>query len=177
MYKINKIKTFKTRINNIFPPIYEFIRNTGAKTYLLGGGLRYMLFDFVEDVKDWDFFIEGDFTEALENFLIENNIAFTKNSFDGYKLNYNGSIIDIWCTRSVYNGVCYNVDRLFYCLNTEKVLDYGLKQVLSEGLLGVNTSLLHPDKMRVLSREKNLNLFIENLRNSVNKKERNYGEI
>ena len=101
--------------------------------YLFGGGVRDLLNNSLEQVRDLDFVIKSKNNEEinLESY-IPDNITFKKNRFNGYKIYFDNLIIDIWDIKNTWafksnllddsvenllDSVYLNIDALLYYLN------------------------------------------------------------
>jgi len=120
---------------------YNFIMNlmNCYDLYLFGGGVRDILNNNLEHVRDLDFVIKSKNNEEinLENY-IPNNITFKKNRFNGYKIYFDNLIIDIWDIKNTWafksnllddsvenllDSVYLNIDSLLYYLNENKYVN------------------------------------------------------
>ena len=107
--------------------------------YLFGGGVRDLLNNSLEQVRDLDFVIKSKNNEEinLESY-IPDNITFKKNRFNGYKIYFDNLIIDIWDIKNTWafksnllddsvenllDSVYLNIDSLLYYLNENKYIN------------------------------------------------------
>lgn len=107
--------------------------------YLFGGGVRDLLNNSLEQVRDLDFVIKSKNNEEinLESY-IPDNITFKKNRFNGYKIYFDNLIIDIWDIKNTWafksnlldnsvenllDSVYLNIDALLYYLNENKYIN------------------------------------------------------
>jgi len=127
-------------IKSHFPPAYQI--SEFAPIYLLGGGIRDLM--FMKVPKDLDFFVLGQkHLDYILSIFKELHIEYTFNSFGGFKFNYQGTIIDLWLTDDIYSGVQYNVDGLFFDLQTNSLVfitfddfrKHGLKLIKEESIV------------------------------------------
>lgn len=119
---------------------YNFIMNLMSHydLYLFGGGVRDLLINNLDPVRDLDFVIRSPNNEEidLENY-IPNDINFKKNRFNGYKIFFNNYTIDIWDIKNTWafksnllndsvenllDSVYLNIDSLLYYLNENRYI-------------------------------------------------------
>lgn len=120
---------------------YNFIMNlmNCCDLYLFGGGVRDLLNNNLDHVRDLDFVIKSKNNEMinLESY-IPNYINFKKNRFNGYKIFFDNFIIDVWDIKNTWafksnlldnsvenllNSVYLNIDSLLYCLNENRYIN------------------------------------------------------
>ena len=61
---------------------------------------------------------------------------------NGYKINYNGMMIDLWKTTDLYTSVEYNIDGLFYDVANSQLIPFGYFDALENGLRKVNEKII-----------------------------------
>lgn len=120
---------------------YDFIMNlmNCYDLYLFGGGVRDLLNNNLDYVRDLDFVIKSSNNEIinLESY-IPNHISFKKNRFNGYKIFFDNFIMDIWDIKNTWafksnllddsvenllNSVYLNIDSLLYYLNENRYIN------------------------------------------------------
>jgi len=72
--------------------------------------------------------------DILESF----NLKYTLNKFGGYKINYNGTTIDLWIAEDLFSSMQYNVDGLYFNLNTNSILSLTFDDFQKNGLKLIN---------------------------------------
>ena len=120
---------------------YDFIMNlmNCYDLYLFGGGVRDLLNNNLDYVRDLDFVIKSSNNKIinLESY-IPNHISFKKNRFNGYKIFFDNFIMDIWDIKNTWafksnllddsvenllNSVYLNIDSLLYYLNENRYIN------------------------------------------------------
>ena len=120
---------------------YNFIMNlmNCCDLYLFGGGLRDLLNNNLDNIRDLDFVMKSKNNEMinLESY-IPDNINFKKNRFNGYKIFFDNLIIDIWdientwafksnllngSVENLLDSVYLNIDALLYYLNENRYIN------------------------------------------------------
>ena len=112
-----------------------------SDVYLFGGAVRDYLNDNFQNIRDFDFVINSKDGSLIniEDYLYDSNtIIYKKNRFGGYKINFNGIIIDIWNLKDTWlfkagymkpsinnliNSVYLNIDSLVYLLNNDEYIN------------------------------------------------------
>ena len=120
---------------------YNFIMNlmNYYDLYLFGGGVRDLLNNSLDSVRDLDFVIKSRNDEEIDlESYIPNHINFKKNRFKGYKIFFDNFIIDIWdinntwafkynilesSVENLLDSVYLNIDSLLYYLNEDKYIN------------------------------------------------------
>ena len=120
---------------------YNFIMNlmNYYDLYLFGGGVRDLLNNSLDSVRDLDFVIKSRNDEEIDlESYIPNHINFKKNRFKGYKIFFDNLIIDIWDIKNTWafksnllddsvenllDSVYLNIDSLLYYLNENKYIN------------------------------------------------------
>lgn len=136
-------------INKNFKCIYEY--NFKSEIYLLSGAI----FDIIKDKKpkDMDFVVISKDDKEIYEFIKHNNFNYLKNSFGGYKINDNSTIVDIWNVESLEECFQYNVDGLVYNIKDKQIISLGFSDALRVGKVElINTSKVHPNPSRELER-------------------------
>lgn len=123
-------------INNKFPLIYKL---DNKNVYLIGGSIKSIILDEIS--KDLDFVYIIDTDEKIKSFINKYNLPYKKNSFNGYKINYNNINIDLWNTKDLEHCVEYNYDQLFYDINKRKIIDIGFTDAIKNGIKEVNCNI------------------------------------
>ncbi len=120
---------------------YNFIMNlmNCCDLYLFGGGVRDLLNNNLDNIRDLDFVMKSKNNEMinLESY-IPDNINFKKNRFNGYKIFFDNLIIDIWdientwafksnllngSVENLLDSVYLNIDALLYYLNENRYIN------------------------------------------------------
>ncbi len=122
-------------IKNHFYPAY--IISTLSPVYLIGGAIRDLI--YAKNPKDLDFVILG---EAHLDWVLEVfntfNIQYNFNRFGGYKFIYENTEIDLWFTENLFSSIQYNVDGLFFNLNTNQLVSLTFEDFQKNGLKLMN---------------------------------------
>jgi len=128
-------KEIKMYINQHFPVAYTIAKL--APVYLVGGAIRDLMFSSIP--KDLDFVVLGlehyDWMmEVLEFYKIE----YCKNKMNGYKFSYQNVEIDLWCSSDLFSSLQYNIDGLFFSLETNSFLSVTFDDFVKRGLRMIN---------------------------------------
>ena len=143
----------KYLINN-----FNLIFSIDEPVFLLGGAIKDIIYNNI--VKDLDFVVLSDNTDSIEKLINDNNLQYTKNSFDGYKIKYNNLYIDIWSAQDLYDCIQYNFDGLFYDIKNDSILSFGYINSINDKLIELNNKRNHPSSARKLERLEKITNYI-----------------
>lgn len=132
--------------------------------YLTGGAVRDLLF-LNKKPKDIDFVILTQEKNNIKNFIKENKLKYTLNSFGNYKISYNNFEIDIWSTNDLYKTMQYNLDGLFYDIKNKSFIVFGFFKALEKRKLIELNPIRHPIKKRRKERKNKLKDFLKIYKN------------
>lgn len=157
--KFNKnIKNIESGLEYFFNPIFDI---TDCPVYLLGGALKNFLLNKSEIPKDLDFVLLTEDLSIISSFISNNEFKYTKNSFGGYKISFNNTIIDIWITNDLYKAIKFNTDGLFYDIQNKILLPFGcIESLETKKLEIINNKNTHPLKSREYEHETKAEKFI-----------------
>ena len=125
----------KDYINNHFYPAYTI--SILAPIYLVGGGIRDLI--YAKKPKDLDFVVLGqEHLNWVLDVFKKYNITFHLNKFGGFKFIYNDTEIDLWVAEDLFSTIQYNVDGLFFNLNTNSLLSLTFEDFTKNGLKQIN---------------------------------------
>lgn len=137
MFKLAKPEEIKEQINKYFSIIYN-IPST-YHVFLVGGSIRSISLN--EQIKDLDF-VFLDSYNTVNNYILEfiNNYSlnYTFNEYGGYKINYNGFMVDLWKTKDLLYAIQFNADGLFYDIHNNYLITFGIYDALENGLRELN---------------------------------------
>lgn len=137
-------------IKKHFPPAYQI--SESVPIYLLGGGIRDLM--LAQTPKDLDFLILGqEHLDFILTIFKELHIEYTFNSFGGFKFNYHGTIIDLWLTDDLYSGIQYNVDGLFFNLQTNSLISLTFDDFKKHGLRLIKEESIVDEKRKMKLKE------------------------
>ena len=122
-------------IKNHFYPAYTISKL--CPIYLLGGSIRDLM--YAKKPKDLDFVVLNeenlDFVmQVFEKFNIKHRL----NKFEGYKLKYKNEEIDLWLANDLFSAIQYNVDGLFFDLQTNSLISLTFEDFVNNELRLVN---------------------------------------
>jgi hypothetical protein len=144
----SKLNRNKEKIKNYLQRNFPIILEQGFKcpTFIIGGAVKDILND--KKPKDLDIVVLHDL-DCIELFTKYHKLEFIKNSFGGYKINYNNLTIDMWNTNDLYNVLEYTYDGLFYDINNDYIIPVGYIWSMNEmSARELNADLRHPNKDR-----------------------------
>lgn len=125
----------KRYINKYFYPAYAI--STLAPIYLVGGAIRDLM--YAKKPKDMDFVVLGkNQLSWIMDVFKAYGIEYKLNRFGGYKFIYEGTEIDLWLAEDLFSSMQYNVDGLFFDLNTNSLLSFTFDDFIKNGLRLVN---------------------------------------
>lgn len=134
-YDLSLEMRLKNYITKHFPLVYAI--QTLAPIYLVGGSIRDLI--LAKHPKDLDFVILGKEQQDWVLKVFEAfHINYQLNRFGGYKFTYNDIPIDLWLTDDLFSSMEYNVDGLYYYLNTNTLLSLTFNDFENNGLKLVN---------------------------------------
>lgn len=108
-----------------------------APTYLVGGGIRDLI--NATKPKDLDFVVLGkENYDWIIDILNTFKIDYKLNKFGGYKFTYNDTEIDLWITEDLFSSMQYNIDGLYFNLNTNSLLSLTFNDFYNNGLKLIN---------------------------------------
>lgn len=159
-YDLSLEGRLKNYITKHFYPAYAI--SMLAPVYLVGGAIRDLI--YANHPKDMDFVVLGKehldwIIDVLESF----NIKYTLNKFGGYKINYNNTIIDLWIAEDLFSSMQYNIDGLYFNLNTNSMLSLTFNDFQKNGL-----KLINNENNIENGREKKLKKFENKYQNKKN---------
>jgi len=108
-----------------------------APIYLVGGSIRDLI--YAKKPKDMDFVVLG--MEQLDwvlQIFEAYNIKYKMNKFGGYKFVYENTEIDLWLAEDLFSSMQYNVDGLYFNLNTNSLLSLTFNDFKRNGLRLIN---------------------------------------
>jgi len=144
----NELNRNKEKIKNYLQKKFPIILEQEFKcpTFLIGGAVKDILND--RKPKDLDIVVLND-SDCIELFTEYHKLEFIKNSFGGYKINYNGLLVDMWNTNDLYNVLEYTYDGLFYDINNDYIIPIGYVWSINNGCVdSLNNDFIHPLKER-----------------------------
>lgn len=134
-YDLSLEGRLKKYITKHFYPAYAI--SVLAPIYLVGGAIRDLT--YATHPKDMDFIVLGKEQQDWVLDILESyNIKYTLNKFGGYKINYNNKKIDLWIAEDLFSSMQYNVDGLYFNLNTNSLLSLTFNDFQKNGLKLVN---------------------------------------
>lgn len=165
--RINNLKNIKENIHKVdnylvnnFGIIYDFQFNNDI--FLLSGAIRDSIVDMAP--RDLDIVMLSEDDSELQEFINKHSLKYKRNSFGGYKIEFNNITVDFWATNDLLKTIEYNLDGLFYDIKDRKILPIGyLSAVENKTLNRLNDDSKHPSNERQLERELKLKEFIKNI--------------
>ena len=137
---------------------FPFIFSIDDPVFLLGGAIKDIIYNNI--VKDLDFVVLSDNAESIEKFINDNDLKYIRNSFNGYKIEYNDIHIDIWPTQDLYECIQYNYDGLFYDIKNDLILSFGYLNSINDKLIKINDGKKHPNKNKDAERLNKIKNYI-----------------
>lgn len=148
----------KKLIKEKFPIAIDISRF--VPTFLIGGALRDTLEGKVPN--DLDFVVLDKSDEVIKFFIDSFELKYKINKLGGYKIFYNDTVIDLWNTCDLFNAIQYNIEGLFYDVNSGYFLPFGYYDALKNGLREINPSDNIQDNEKKLTRKLKLEDYIKN---------------
>ena len=122
-------------ISKSFYPAYAI--SFLAPIYLVGGGIRDLI--YAKKPKDLDFVVLGkEHYDWVIDILKTCKIDYELNKFGGYKFSYNSIEVDLWIAEDLFSSMQYNVDGLYFNLNTNSLLSLTFNDFYNNGLKVIN---------------------------------------
>lgn len=111
-------------------------------TYLIGGAICDTMIN--SNIRDLDFVIHSYNTDYVEDFIKrfinKYHLDYSLNHFNGYKIKYNDTEIDLWHTNDLYDSIEYNADGLLYNVQEHKLVSITFDDFLKNGLKRINNN-------------------------------------
>ncbi len=104
--------------------------------YLVGGGVRDIMCSKVP--KDLDFVVLGNDRKWILEVFDKFNISYDYNKFGGFKINYNGIVVDLWLTEDLFSAIQYNVDGLLFDVSRSSLISLSFNDFLDNGIREIN---------------------------------------
>ncbi len=125
----------KKYISKNFPIAY--VISALAPVYLVGGSIRDLI--YAKEPKDLDFVVLGKnhldwVLEVFEKY----NIDYKFNRLGGYKFLYRDVEIDLWLSNDLFSSIQYNVDGIFFELQTNRLISFTFEDFMKNNLRVVN---------------------------------------
>lgn len=139
-------------IENNCPFVLELAKK--CQTYVIGGVIRDISLNKVP--RDIDVFCLSCNDIEIKEIIDTYGLVYRKNSFGGYKIEYNRLEIDLWNSTTVDENLEYNADGMLYSISENKIIFCGFLDALENGLKLVNKNNHHPDKVKRLKRKRKL---------------------
>ncbi len=158
----SELNSKKVLIKKYLKQNFPLIFSIEEPVFLLGGALKNIIYENEDSIKYLDFVIIDDDNLQIQKFLQDNNLEYSKNSFNGYKIHFNDIYIDIWTTQDLYECIEYNFDGLFYDIKNDIILSFGYFNSINKKLLKINYDNEHPSHLRENERFNNIKRFILN---------------
>ena len=135
-YDLSLAMRLQNYINNHFYPAYVIAKL--ASIYLVGGAIRCLI--YAKKPKDMDFVVLGkeQLDWVLEVFKAY-HIDFKLNRFGGYKFIYDDTEVDLWLAEDLFSSMQYNVDGLYFDLQTNSLLSLTFDDFNRNGLKLINS--------------------------------------
>lgn len=121
-------------IKNHFYPAKAI--STLSPIYLIGGGIRDLMNAKIP--KDLDFVVLGEDEKWIQEVFKAFKIEPGRNRFDGFKFEYNDTIIDLWLTKDLFSAMQYNVDGILYDVKNKRMISLTYNDFLKNGLREIN---------------------------------------
>ena len=131
--------------------------------FLTGGAVKDILND--KEPKDIDIVVLTYSTlDIIKDFVIDycGSTEYRKNRFNGYSIHKGDMSIDIWQTNDMLKAIEYNMDGLFYDIDSNKIISFGFNKGIEEHKLEIlnnNSSVI--DTKRKEERIKKLQSYLE----------------
>lgn len=155
-YDLSLEMRLKNYIIKHFYPAYTI--SDLAPIYLLGGGIRDLI--CAKKPKDLDFVVLGkENMDFVLDILDKYGITFSLNRFGGFKINYKGTMVDLWLSDDLFSSMQYNIDGLYYDLNNDSLMSLTFDDYRQKGI-----KLVNPDNNIEKGREKKLIKFDKKFR-------------
>jgi hypothetical protein len=156
--KINYNSTYKIDkyLEMYFPVIYQY--KFDGIPYLLGGAVKDILLD--NTPKDIDITVYSILHNNTKKFVDTFSLDYNMNNFNGFKINYNNTSIDMWDTNDLLKVVQYNLDGLLYDINQHVLLSFGFIKGLEDNEIFKVNGFTHPNKNREFERLNKLKTYM-----------------
>lgn len=136
------------------PRLYQLV-DSGVPTFLVGSSVKGIMLN--SDFGDIDIVILSPTAEPIREFIIRNGLEYDRNSFGGYRVFYNNIKLDMWHLDDLYYAIEFNLDGLFYHLNSNTVIPVGfVKGVKDDTLEQVCKDVKHPNIHKSIARRRQL---------------------
>lgn len=128
----------KHAVDKKFKQIYSISKI--YKTYLIGGSILDILLE--HEFRDLDFLFlsnnDKDAEKFLKKFIEDNNFSYSMNHFNGYKINYKSTEIDLWHTDDIFNSIEYNADGILYDVENSNLISLSFNDYLKNGPIKIH---------------------------------------
>lgn len=136
-FTLARPEEIRKNIEKYFPIIFDIPNNYNV--FLVGGSIRSISIN--QQIKDLDFvFLDSYNTvgDYILHFINDYSLNYTFNEYGGYKVDYNGFMVDIWKTKDLLYAVQFNADGLFYDIHNNYLITFGIYDALENGLRQLN---------------------------------------
>lgn len=151
----------KHKLDKMLIQQFEIFANTifSSNLFVFGGAIRDTILS--NEIKDLDIFILTKNKHEVLDFVKNNNLHYTLNSFGNPKINYKGINIDFCPIKNFSEVIFFNSDGLFYNYSTGKfVITREFENFIkTKKIEVVNSKEVHPNPKRILERRAKVENF------------------